>query len=131
MTHIFVYYGVIVFVLTIQLITWTIFIVITIKLLQESHKAVTTEKSALTKELKKDLLILITLFALLGMSKVLTAAFVLASGVIHDISASTSPQTVHYWACHRSSPRACLVSTAGSETEGGTSTVVPVALLPV
>ena len=85
------YYGEIFIVFAIQVVIWTIFIVITIKLLRNSHKAVTTEKLSLTKELKRTLLILATLFVLLGMSKVLTAAFTLASGVLQDISALTSP----------------------------------------
>ena len=62
-----------------------------IKLLQKSHKAITTENLATAKELKKDLLILATLFVLLGMSLVFTAALILASGVFQDRSASTSP----------------------------------------
>ena len=91
MSNYFVYFGEIFAVFTLQVLTWTIFIVIAIKLFQKSHKTVTVEILAKTKELKKDLLILATLFVLLGMSLVFTAIFILASGVLQDISALTSP----------------------------------------
>ena len=90
-SNVFVYSGEMFVFFTLQVLTWTIFIVITIKLLQKSHKAITTENLATTKELKKDFLILATLFVLLGMSLVFTAALILASGVFQDRSASTSP----------------------------------------
>ena len=83
--------GELVVIFTIQALTWTIFIVIVIKMVHKSHQAVTGEHFATVKELKKDLLILGTLFVLLGLSLVFYATIFLATGVVEDRSASTSP----------------------------------------
>ena len=91
MSNFVLYIGELFVVFTIKLLTWTIFIVIVIKLVQKSHQAVTGEHLATVKELKKDLLILATLFVLLGLPLVFSAVTFLASGVLKDRSASTSP----------------------------------------
>ena len=91
MSNLALYIGELFVIFTTQPLTWTIFIIIFIKLVHKSHQAVTGEHFATVKELKKDLLILGTLFVLLGLSLVFYAAIFLASGVIKDRSGSTTP----------------------------------------
>ena len=71
----------------VQVLIWTTFIVITITLLHKHCKALTTEQLATVRELRKDFLILVTLFVLLGMPHVVTAALFLASTALQNQTA--------------------------------------------
>ena len=70
-----------------QVLVWTIFTVITVTLLYRSYKAVTTEQVATVKELRKDFLILVTLFVLLGMPLVVTVALFIANAALQNQTA--------------------------------------------